>query len=182
MPIRTAQGWKLTYDDYCKIPDDRDRHEILDGMHVRSPAPVPYHQSVSRRMQFLLMQHIEAIGLGEIYDAPIDVHLTEFDVVQPDLAVVLEGSRCVVGEKKLEGPPDLIVEILSPATRSRDLGAKRRLYERVGVREYWIVDPQAKTVTQLVRDIELFAERGLERERITLWVLPSVTVDLTKVW
>lgn len=182
MPIRTTKGWKLTYDDYCKIPDDRDRHEILDGMHVRSPVPVPYHQSVSRRLQFLLMQPIEAIGLGQIYNAPIDVQLSTFDVVQPDLALVLKGSACVVGPKKLEGPPDLIVEILSPASRSRDLGPKRRLYERAGVREYWIVDPDAKTVTQLERAGDRFEQRAVERERIALGVLPHISVDLTKVW
>ncbi|HEX5051200.1 MAG TPA: Uma2 family endonuclease [Planctomycetota bacterium] len=78
---RRQRRW--TYADYCRIPPDRNRHELIDGRHFVSPAPGPYHQTVSRRLQYELMRLIEKPGLGEVFDAPIDVHLGRGTLVQP---------------------------------------------------------------------------------------------------
>ena len=134
---------KLGYDDYAALPDDGRRYEVLDGVLVVSPAPVPWHQTVSRRIQFALYAQLELTGCGEIYDAPIDVILSPHDILQPDLVYVRADQAALVTHRAIEGPPALVVEVLSPSTRRRDLRDKRAIYERCGVERYWVVDPEA---------------------------------------
>jgi Uma2 family endonuclease len=182
MPIRTESGIKLTYEDYCLIPEDGRRHEIIDGEHFVSAAPVPYHQTLSRRIQFQLYTQVEEQGLGEIYDAPIDVEMSRTDIVQPDLAVILNRSKHLVTRVRIQGAPDLVVEILSESTSRLDRGKKKERYARAGVPEYWVVDGGARIVQQFVlaeQEYELAGEHG---ERVSFLALPGVCVDLTKVW
>lgn len=140
-----APRTKLTYDDYVLLPEDGNQHEIIDGRHYMNPAPNPRHQTVSRLIQFQLMEQLEVPGHGQVFDAPIDVQFDDYNVVQPDLVVVMRQTR-IVTTTKIRGVPELIVEILSPSTRSRDLNLKRQLYEQNHVPEYWIVDPENQTV------------------------------------
>jgi Uma2 family endonuclease len=182
MAIQTKDGLKLTYEDYCQFPDDGRRHEIVNGVHVVSPTPVTYHQRLSKRLLLQLAEPIDGASLGEVLYAPVTVQLSPTDIVEPDLLVVLAASRCTVGAKKLEGPPDLVIEILSPGTAKRDRGEKRDLYERSGVREYWIVDPDQKHVEQWVLVGERFASRGAHAAQITMAILPEVCIDLRQVW
>jgi len=171
---------KLRYEDYVEFPDDGQRHEIIDGVHYVTPSPNTYHQVVSRRLQFLLYQAIELTGLGQVFDAPCDVELDEHDIVVPDLFVVLAENR-IITPKKIKGSPDLIVEILSPSTRSRDLDEKRASYEANGVREYWIVDPDEHEMTQLVLADGKYAEREHDAV-VRLSILEQVAVDFGEVW
>ncbi len=137
---------RLTYEDYVLLPDDGKRYEIIDGeLHV-SPAATPLHQRVSRRIQFHLMLMLEQPKFGEVYDAPIDLLLDSHTVVQPDLLVIRTENLSIVGEKNLQGPPDLVVEILSPSSRRRDRLVKFEAYARLGVPSYWIVDPEKQTI------------------------------------
>jgi Uma2 family endonuclease len=138
---------KLTYADYLRFPDDNLRHEIIDGEHYVTPSPLIRHQRISLRLSYLLQAYLEEHALGELFTAPIDALLSEFDIVVPDLIYLSNERAHFLTEKNLQGPPDLVVEILSPGTRRRDLGIKRSLYERVGVREYWLVDPIRDEVT-----------------------------------
>ena len=147
--IRTAPP-KLGYLEYCCFPDDGWRHEIVDGDHVMTPAPSTTHQTVSKRLQYQLYSQVELGGLGLVFNAPVDVQLTDHDIVQPDLVVVLAEHSKRITLTKLNGPPDLIVEILSPSTASTDLTLKNQLYERAGVPEYWIADPDTKTIDQYI--------------------------------
>ena len=126
-------GTRLTYEDHALLPDDGQRHEIIDGLHVVSAAPVPVHQKVSRRIQFQLYRQVEEAGLGEVIDAPIDLLLSETDIVQPDAVVVLAARLSIIGPKNLQGPPDLVLEVLSDSMAPRDRGSKRNLHERAGV-------------------------------------------------
>ena len=152
----------LTYEDYCKIPDDGLRHEIIEGVEHVNPAPVPFHQTVSRRIQFVLYQAIELAGHGQVFNAPIDVQLGPHDIVQPDIAVIANHSTATIGEAKIDGPPDLVVEILSPSTRFHDQHRKRKLYERCGVPEYWIVDPRERTVQRLRAVEQQYVEQPVQ--------------------
>ncbi len=137
---------KFTYEDYRTAPPDK-RYELLDGDLVMAPAPNLKHQEVQFRLGRRLGQFIEERGLGKFYFAPCDVVLSDTDVVQPDLLFVSrERDHVLSGGDNVRGAPDLVIEILSPATADRDRGYKRALYGRHGVAEYWLVDPAAETV------------------------------------
>ena len=131
---------KLDYDDYVNLPDDGKRYEILDGELYVSPAPSPLHQRVSKRLQRKLEDHFEARGLGEVFNAPIDMILGPHDVAQPDLLVVINPGQ--ISGRGIEGAPLLVVEVLSPSTRSHDREVKMRRYAALGIPHYWIVDPE----------------------------------------
>ena len=138
---------KFTYEDYRTTPADK-RYELLDGDLIMVPAPNLKHQKVQRRLGQRLGQFIEERELGEFFFAPCDVVLSDTDVVQPDLLFVSrEREHLLSGGENVQGAPDLVIEILSPATADRDRGYKRELYGRHGVTEYWLVDPIAETVS-----------------------------------
>ncbi|MFW5745047.1 MAG: Uma2 family endonuclease, partial [Spirochaetota bacterium] len=105
---------KLTYEEYRHFPDDGKRHELIDGEHYVAPAPGTNHQSLSRHIQFQLYEQLELAGRAEVYDAPTDVELSEVDIVQPDLAVVARERERIISPSRIIGPPDLVVEIISP--------------------------------------------------------------------
>ena len=136
---------KLTWDDYLLFPDDGKRHELIDGVHYVTASPVLRHQAILGNLHLLLGPLVRERELGQVYFAPLDVILSDVDVVEPDLLFV-RSERAEIIEQWVRGAPDLVVEILSPSTRRRDERLKRDLYERRGVDEYWIVDPEAETV------------------------------------
>jgi len=147
-PARRA--W--TYSDLVALPEDQLRHELIDGEHFVSPSPNTGHQEISKRLFRALDAHVERHHIGEVLFAPFDVKLSLFTVLVPDLVYfTTERFARVVNEKHATAAPDLVVEILSPGTRRRDKGRKRAVYDREGVREYWIVDPEARSITVLRR-------------------------------
>jgi Uma2 family endonuclease len=173
---------KLTFADWLQFPEDGQRHEILDGEHFVSPQPLLRHQLVSSRLFSQLSRQILEPGLGDVLFPPTGVRLSEHDCVQPDLLVVLAEHRSRERADVIEGPPDLVVEVLSPRNDRYDRGTKRKLYEQHGVPEYWIVDPKACMVEQLVLRDGLYVLLGEQRESISFQALPHVRVDLGKVW
>jgi Uma2 family endonuclease len=138
---------KLTYDDFLSFPDDGRRHELIDGEHYVTPAPLVRHQRVSGALFSALHAHCSTTGAGEVFHAPLDVVLSRHDIVEPDLLVILADQEGILTEQHVRGAPAIVIEILSPGTRSRDETLKRRLYARTGVREYWMVDPDRQTIT-----------------------------------
>lgn len=148
---------KLDYSDYAAIPDDGKRYEVLDGRPRLMPSTDPFHQRVSRRLQRQLEDYFEARSLGEVFNAPIDVILSNHDILQPDLVVVARPEQ--VSNRGIEGAPLLVVEILSPSSFGTDKGIKAARYTALGVLHYWIVDPDAQR-------IECFRSRGGEYERV----------------
>jgi Uma2 family endonuclease len=138
----------LTYDEYRVLPEDGKRYELMEGDLFVSPAPSTRHQTVSRRLQFALMQALEVPGLAQVFNAPCDVIFEPTSVVQPDLVIVGAARAHIITARAIEGVPDVLVEILSPGGTDRDEHLKRRLYERHGVPEYWVVEPQHGFVTQ----------------------------------
>lgn len=177
------KGRKLRWDyaAYAAIPADGKRHEIIGGEHFVNPAPNLYHQEVSRHIQFQLYSQIELTGLGKVINAPVDLQLSEHDIVQPDLVVVTLQRKRIMTPTKIKGVPDLVVEILSPSNPDHDLTIKRKLYEEAGIPEYWIVLPDEHQVLQLILSDDRYAE-SIATDSITMRVPPQTTVDLTRVW
>jgi len=134
----------MTYTDYAALPDDGRRYELHDGEIEVTPAPSTKHQTVVKNLLFLLEGYLREHRIGTLLQAPVDLILSETTVLQPDLLVVLRGRESLITDRGIEGPPDLVVEVLSPGTASRDRKSKFQLYARHGVSHYWIVDPNAR--------------------------------------
>ncbi len=173
---------KLTYAEYERIPDDGQRHEIVDGEHHVNPAPGTYHQTVSRRIQFQLYEQIELTGLGQVFNAPVDLQLSDFDIVQPDLVVVLEEKRSIITPTRIEGVPDLVVEILSPSSARTDRTLKKELYRRSRILEYWVVAPEEHVIEQYSLVGDRYELAGRPSAEIVCRSIPEVRVDLVRVW
>jgi Uma2 family endonuclease len=120
--------------------DDGRRFELIDGEEVVSASPSTAHQRAWRWLFRLLDRFVEARDLGEVFSAPYDVVLGDFQVFVPDICFVSGARADIIGPQGLNGPPDLVVEILSPSTRRDDLTRKLTEYARSGVREYWVCD------------------------------------------
>ena len=159
---------KLTYDDFLLFPDDGKRHELIDGEHYVTPSPNIRHQTILGNLYFLIRTWLEQHPVGRAFMAPLDVVFTQFDVVEPDLLFVSRHRAAdILTAKHVTGAPDIVVEIGSPSTRKRDETIKRRLYERSGVSEYWVVDPDLDVVRvyrnrdgRFDRPVELRADAG----------------------
>lgn len=134
-----------TYKDYERLPEGAP-YQLIGGELVMTPSPVPNHQILIGKIFLKLNKFVEENNLGIIIFAPIDVYLSETDTYQPDIIFISKDRLNIIGEKKVEGSPDLVIEILSPATAYYDLRIKKDIYEQSGVREYWIVDPIQKTI------------------------------------
>ena len=160
-------GTKLTYADYLKTADD-ERYELLNGELVMPPAALPGHQMISMALASRLYLYVDEKGLGTVVAAPTDVVLSDTDVVQPDVLFVSSQRSQIVTRENVRGAPDLVVEILSPATEERDRTVKLDLYAQHGVKEYWIVDPDAKTISVLLRGEGGFRVVGVYGEGETL--------------
>ncbi|HEX5482085.1 MAG TPA: Uma2 family endonuclease [Terriglobia bacterium] len=137
MPVDT----RLTYEDYCLLPNDGKRYEIIDGELFVSPAPSRAHQKVVSKLLYYLLDFVMKHQLGEVYVAPFDVVFSRFDVVEPDVLYVSNARAGILTSANVQGSPDLVVEVLSDSTEKIDRATKLKLYARFGVREYWIVDP-----------------------------------------
>jgi Uma2 family endonuclease len=179
-------GVKLTYDDFVLFPDDGKRHELIDGEHYVTPSPNIRHQQISGDLFALIWTYLEAHPIGRVFHAPLDVVLSNFDIVEPDLLYVSnERAADVITPLHVRGVPDIVVEIGSPGTRKRDETIKRRLYERMGVSEYWIVDPETDVIRIYRRTTERF-DRAIElsceaSDVLTTPLLPGLALPLTRL-
>lgn len=140
---------RLTYEDFCALPEDGRRYEILDGDLYMSPSLTPRHQRIAGRLFVILDEFTRVHRLGEVFPAPLDVLLAEHEIVEPDIIYVSAARSAIVAEQHIIGAPDLVVEVLSPGTAERDRRDKRNIYARCGVPFYWIVDPEGRSMTEL---------------------------------
>jgi len=182
-----APGVKLTYDDFLLFPDDGLRHELIDGEHYVTPSPIPRHQRISGNLYWLIRSYLEEHPIGVAFFAPVDVVLTNFDIVVPDLLYMSnERSREVMTHANVRGTPELVIEIGSPGTRKRDETIKHRLYERSGVLEYWIADPDVDAIRVFRRVDDVFAaaiELSLEAgDVLRTSLLPGLELPLRAVF
>ncbi len=137
---------RLTYEDYCLLPNDGKRYEIIDGELFVTPSPLRRHQLVLANLLYYLTDFVKKHDLGTVYPAPFDVVFSQFDVVEPDILYVSKARTSVVTEKNVQGAPDLVVEVLSESTAKIDRTTKLKLYARYGVAEYWVIDPVVYSV------------------------------------
>jgi Uma2 family endonuclease len=176
----------LTYEDYLLFPDDGKRHELIQGDHYMTPAPNTKHQRVSGNLHAALHAYLRRHPIGQIFAAPCDVIFSDEDVVQPDLLFVSASRLGIVTPDNIKGAPDLVVEILSDATRKKDETIKRKLYERFGVPEYWLVDPELETVRVLRLEGDRY-RRALdlstdEPAPVTTPLLPEFSLPLAELF
>jgi Uma2 family endonuclease len=138
---------RLTAAEFLLLPDDGKRHELIDGVHYVTPSPNLWHQELVGRLHLSIRNHLTGRPrLGRIFLSRLDVVLSDFDVVEPDLLFVAGEQQDILTEANVQGPPALVIEVLSPSTRRRDEVVKRRLFAERGVREYWLVDPKGRRV------------------------------------
>lgn len=172
---------RLTWDDYKTWPDD-ERWEIVEGIaYGMSPGPAARHQRIVASLYLQMASHFKSRKC-EVFLSPMDVKLSPFDVVQPDLLVVCDPSQ--VKPSHIEGPPTLVVEILSPSSHEHDRLRKTRLYARSGVREYWIVTPFPSSVEVLVLDGDSYRLKGLfaKEEDLVSCILPDLRIHLPDIF
>jgi Uma2 family endonuclease len=181
--MAVAPALRFTYEDYLLLPEER-RYEILDGELLLTPAPTPYHQLVAGNLYALLRDEVRKLQAGQVLIAPVDVVLSRTDVLQPDILFVATDRLSIIGEKNVSAAPDLVVEVLSPATAERDRAVKAKLYARFGVREMWIADPDSKTVEVLVATGEGFRSetRFSGSEVLTTRLLSGLRIPLDQVF
>jgi Uma2 family endonuclease len=176
-PAARKRLW--TYDEMvAELPESNLPVELWNGDLVMSPTPNPSHQRIVFNLATLFRDFVVAKKLGEVFLSPLDVILTQRHVVQPDVFFISKARLAHVTDR-VRCAPDLAVEVLSPGRRRRDRVDKKALYERFGVREYWIVDPEACTIEVLVLEkgvyrLHALAEQG-ERAASKLLAGFSVT-------
>jgi Uma2 family endonuclease len=151
----------FTYDDYLTLPDDGKRYEIIEGELYMTPAPTTRHQDIFGTLYTSMRLHAEQRDLGKVLSAPIDLVLSLVDLVQPDILFIAKPRLHIIAAKNIVAIPDLIVEIVSPSSTKRDREQKRLLYEKYKLPEYWIVDPETKSV-----EVYLFEDGQLNQAAI----------------
>lgn len=173
---------RKTVEDYLALPDEV-RAELIDGELYVTPSPETDHQRTVASLFRRLADHVERGGLGEVFVAPLDVHLPTGDVVQPDVLFVSTARRAIIG-RWIHGAPDLVVEVVSSAHAERDRAVKRRAYAGGGVPEYWIVDPEERSVEVLRLRDGRYEAAGWFRSEDTLRSpgLPDLALPLAALW
>jgi Uma2 family endonuclease len=173
-----------TYEDLFDLPDDGRRYEIIEGVLYEMPAPNMEHaELISNLILRVLWPVVEPIG-GRVYTAPLDVFLRGANPVQPDVFVLLPEQFGHKSKRGVEGPPALIVEVLSPSNPEHDRATKRLLYARAGVPEYWLVSPETATVEVLVLDGDSYRThaRVAGDELLTSPTLPALACPASVVF
>jgi Uma2 family endonuclease len=177
---------RLTYEDYLELPDDGKHYELIEGELVLNPTPITRHQWIAGNIYHAIRNYFDDHDIGKTFMAPLDVVLAEDVVLQPDVMVILRERFSIIGEKNIQGAPNIVVEVLSDGTRKWDETVKRKLYERYGVDEYWIADPVIEVVkiyrrsgVSFVRASEIGTESGGE---IASPLLPEFVLDVKLVF
>lgn len=181
--VAVTSGKVYTYADYCQLPDGAP-YQLIGGRLILTPSPTTYHQMISARLEFALMDFVKEHTLGIVLHAPIDVYFNQTETYQPDIIFISQDRMNIIEPKRINGAPDLVVEILSPATAYYDLRHKFRVYERYGVKEYWIVDPEESSIEVFIREGEKLSlsQRLEERGQVTSSLLQGLTVSLESIF
>ncbi len=186
----TANDSLYTYSDYLKWTDD-NRYELIDGqVYIMTAAPYRQHQKVSGELFRQISMYLFDKEC-EVYAAPFDVRLPQADVrdedintiVQPDIVVVCDNDK--LDKRGARGAPDLVIEIISPSSASRDRKIKRDLYERHGVKEYWLVNYIEKTVeVYLLNEDKMYSKPAvyLEEDKVPVTILSDLEIELSYVF
>ncbi|MBE3577674.1 MAG: Uma2 family endonuclease [Limnochordales bacterium] len=172
-----------TYEEYRQLPEGSP-YQLIGGRLVMTPSPTPRHQFVSFELELQIATYIREKQMGVVAHAPLDVYFEATEVFQPDIVFISRERLNIIGPDKINGAPDLIVEILSPATAYYDLKKKFRVYEKHGVREYWIVDPEDNSIQiYVLRDGKLKLHQEASGEgQIQSKVLEGFSLDIKSIF
>jgi Uma2 family endonuclease len=173
---------KFTYEDYLHLPPNGKRYELVEGEFWMAPAPDYEHQTVAANLFRELDQYIRQSQLGAVRFAPLDVVLSDENVVQPDLLFVSHERSYIITRRNISGPPDLVIEILSEGTTQHDRQTKRKLYAKSGVKEFWLVDPTEKTIEVLSLGKSGYKSLGVFRQTLRSALFKSLSLDLRKIF
>ncbi len=175
---------RVTRDDYRQMPDGPPYYQVIGGDLVMSPSPSLSHQDVAGRLYAVILGFLEKQRLGEVFIAPVDVYLGATNVYQPDVVFVSRANRSRITDRGIEGPPDVVIEVLSATTARYDRGLKRKTYARTGVKELWLADPETRTIEvfRLAKDAETPALTCGPADSITTPSLPGLRVELAAVF
>jgi len=179
--MATKATIKFTYEDYLYMPDDK-RYELVEGGFWVAPAPDYEHQTVAANLFRELDQYVRQHKLGEVRFAPLDVVLSDENVVQPDLLFIPKERSFIITKKNISGAPDLVIEIISEGTGHHDRQVKRKLYAKYGVKEFWLVDPDKKTIEVLSLGKTGYKSLGVYREELRSALFKDLALDLRKIF
>ena len=141
----TTEKQKLTYSDYA-AKDDGFRYELINGELLMAPAQSTFHQESHSYLSLIVMNFVKKNNLGKVYLVPTDVYLDEFNTVQPDILFISKDNLSKIKRNAIYGAPDFVVEIISPYSIHRDRYLKKELYEKHGVKEFWLLDIENKSI------------------------------------
>lgn len=184
MALVRAVDPRVGFAELSEWPDDGRRYELYDGEVIVVPSPLPRHQLVVVRISSLLLEHAKESG-GLALVAPLDIVLTEYDVVQPDVVFFRKERRHLLDMMKATRiPPDLAVEVLSRSTEARDRGRKMQLFARFGVTEYWIVDPVRNVIEIYALSDDQYVRAGafIEHDQVVSPTFPGLTFEAAHVF
>ena len=173
-----------TYEDYRELPNDQKIYQVIGGKLFMVPAPSTRHQNISRNLEFIIWSFVRNHNLGEVYYAPIDVVLSSVNVVQPDIVFIAKNRLAIVKEKGIFGAPDWVIEIVSSSTIKIDIKLKKDLYERFGVREYWIVYPEDEKVEVYLLEGGNYKLKGafLKHDTLQVRTIGGFRINLEEVF
>ena len=181
-PFKSSKK-RLTYEDYARLtPPDSGNFELHDGQIIQMASPTPFHQDIAGGLYAEMLAFAKANQSGKVYIAPLDTLFDKFNTFQPDVLFISKERLDIIGKKKIEAAPDLVVEVLSGSNTPKEMLHKKHVYETFGVREYWIINLKKETVTQYV-----LAEGEFEQHRfsfdddIVSVALPGFKACLRKV-
>ncbi|MBI3460242.1 Uma2 family endonuclease [Candidatus Acetothermia bacterium] len=179
--MATKATIKFTYEDYLHMPNDK-RYELVEGEFRVAPAPDYEHQTVAANLFRELDRYVRRHQLGEVRFAPLDVVLSEEDVVQPDLLFISKARSFIITKKNISGAPDLVIEIISEGTSHHDRQVKRKLYAKNDVKEFWLADPDNKTIEVLSLGKSGYKSLGVYREELRSALFKNLVLDLRKIF
>ncbi len=176
-----------TYDDYLRLPDDGRIYEVIEGVLYVNAAPTYDHQFTVKEITVSLDAFVKQHALGTILTAPFEVHLPSIArPVQPDVLFVPNEMALKRGDKFLVGAPKMVVEVLSPSTRRKDLSVKADAYERAGVQEYWVADVEHRSVLvfAIPEGGREYVQAGLymRGETLSSVVFPELALEITPLF
>ena len=183
-PAKTSRAL-LTYEDYLTFPDsDGIKKEIIEGELFMSPAPAIKHQLILKKISRIFDDFVIKKDLGIVLFAPCDVIFSDINIMQPDILFISKDNYRILTELNIKGAPDLLVEILSPSSIDTDRIYKKRIYERFGVKEYWIVDPDTETIEIWVLKNKMFqlTSKATKEQIITSQLLEGLQIDILVIF
>lgn len=178
-PQHGIQTEPLTVADYERLPDDGRRYELIDGELIEMPAPSLFHQLVLAHYFAMMWAYVQEHKLGWVMFSPLDVELSEHNMLQPDLVFVSRGNQAMMAGQHVSGSPDIVVEATSPDSRLRDMVRKRDKYQFAGVQEYWLIDTKDRTQTTWSLEGRYYVEVSADEDgKAQSIVLPDLRIDV----